>query len=545
MLLTLLACTSSDSTEPITNVVSLRVDPAEVSLTARADAPATTQFTAMATFDDGTEGPLDLVSWESSSTSAGTVDTHGLFTSSDENGGITTITASHAGIESSASVTVVYAADYLEDGVDAGVPDAFTAAEPADDATITFAYPPDNVTVPRNLNGFGFEWLPPRGAISRLHFRSELTDVSVYTTGESWIATSDLWTLISAANTHGSVSVQVETGVWDGATLSDVRRGPAIDVTVNRFDAQGSVLYWDSSMRAILRIPFGQTTSTRFWPTTDDGSCVGCHSLAEGQDRMVVTHDGINGVFTIVDVSDPDNPQRLVGPADDRRLTFKAISPDGLWMMGVANGILSLYDLTNGARIATLDTGGYPVTQPDWSPDGQHIVLVRMTGTANSDMSFSGGEIVQASWDGTTLGTPEVLVPRASDHNNYYPTYSPDGKWIAYNRSTGDSYADSDAEIWLRSTTSDVDVKLTTANGASNTQNSYPRWGPLPDDDVLWLAFSSRRGYALEPSDSPQIWVSAIDPSLAETGQDPSKAPFWLPGQSSTANNHLPVWWDK
>ena len=62
-------------------------------------------------------------------------------------------------------------------------------------------------------------------------------------------------------------------------------------------------------------------------------------------------------------------------------------------------------------------------------------------------------------------------------------------------------------------------------------------------DDVLWLAFSSKRTYAVDPGEMPQIWVAAIQPSLAEKDEDPSSSPFWLPGQEVNSDNHLPVWW--
>ena len=90
-----------------------------------------------------------------------------------------------------------------------------------------------------------------------------------------------------------------------------------------------------------------------------------------------------------------------------------------------------------------------------------------------------------------------------------------------------------------------VDLRLDLANGEGALQNSYPRWGPLPDSDVLWLAFSSKRDYAPADFGLPQIWVSAIDTAKAEQGQDPSSAPFWLPGQSTMSDNHLPYWWGK
>jgi hypothetical protein len=42
----------------------------------------------------------------------------------------------------------------------------------------------------------------------------------------------------------------------------------------------------------------------------------------------------------------------------------------------------------------------------------------------------------------------------------------------------------------------------------------------------------------------PQVWISAFDPALADALEDPSWPAFWLPGQSTEHNNHLPAWVD-
>ena len=83
------------------------------------------------------------------------------------------------------------------------------------------------------------------------------------------------------------------------------------------------------------------------------------------------------------------------------------------------------------------------------------------------------------------------------------------------------------------------------ANQGPDLQNSYPRWAPLSDDDVMWLAFSSRRLYAGQDVPMPNVWVSAIDAAAAEVGQDPSSPAFWLPGQDHGTDNHLAVWWEE
>lgn len=561
-----------------TEVLEIRIEPKRVNLVTNLDEPATVQLTAIATMKDGTEVETDMVSWTSSNHSAGDVDEDGMFNASADNGGVTTITATHVGIKGTARVTVVYEQDIVGSDVDPTQVGAFESASPVDSDIPAIEYPLDGVTVPRNLDGLAFSWSLPEGAdVSRLRLRSEITDIRVYVNGNEWVSSSDLWAIISAANTSGSVEVTVESAEWNGADLTNVQRGPSMALTVNRLDARGSVLYWVARAESapvddappaepsgdIMRIPFGVTEAEYFWTAEDSsGQCTGCHTLAESSDRMVVTYQGVNGNFAIIDITDPDNPELLTEPSESRRATFHAASPDGQFLLGVAEGRAKLFSMMDGSLISELGIDGYNVSHPDWSPDGEHVLLVRTQGTYNSDMNFEGGEIIQMRFNEAdrSFGAPEVLVPHSETYNNYYPAYAPDGQWIVFNRAvrteitnfdgsvteSSTSYANPSAELWLMRRDGSDKVRLDAANGVGNLQNSFPRWGPLPDDDVLWLAFSTKRTYEVDPNaEIPQIWVSAIDPSKVEAGEDPSSTPFWLPGQDSQSDNHLAIWWSK
>lgn len=547
----------------LSDVEAISVEPAALELIARDGAPATATFSATARMKDGSELPLDLVSWSSSNLSAGSIGDDGGFESVDTNGGITTVTANHLGITADATVTVVYTTEVYEDGLDEAVAQAFAAASPEEDGGLYFSYPTNGVTVPRNLTGLVFQIEDGDGAdadVYRIRFRSDITDVSVFLAAEQWEASSALWEVISASNKRGTVTVSVEAAAWDGEALTGVRIGDTIEMTVNRLDARGSVLYWETAGESIMRIPFGATTAETFWDAEDsDGRCTGCHTLIESpdsdEDIMVVTHDGVDGRFTVIDVSDPEAPEAIVTPNNQNRLTFQAASPDNRFLIGTNGPTATIYEARSGNPIRTFsfDT---PVTHPSWSPDNDAILLVQVVeeidGTryaVRSDMDFERGEILEYAWDPDTqeLGEARVVKARSPDHNFYYPAYSPDGAWIAYNRSAIGSYASIDADVWLMSRDGSIDVPLDAANALGDLQNSYPRWGPLPDDEILWLAFSSRRDYAASDADlsQPQIWVAAINPALAEQGADPSSAPFWLPGQDTRSDNHLPIWWSR
>lgn len=557
---TVLACQPEPTGLANGDIASIRVEPTELTLVTTPDEPAQAEFVAYATMADGTELEMDLLSWKVSNFSAGDIDEDGLFESVDTNGGITDVIAQSFGVEGSARVTVIFTEDVMTGELPEAIATGFKSVTASEDTDLQMTYPLDNVIIPRNLEGLGFAWddaSSTESTVYRLHFQSEITDISVYTDSLTWMSNSDLWEMISASNRDGRVTVSVSAGEWTGDSLSNVRQGPLINIQVNRFDARGSVLYWGifEQTASIMRIPIGTTESEAFWTCEGNNCCIGCHALADDADRLAITHNG--GKFSVIDVSIPEQPEEVIPTTPDHsnHAAFKAISPDGAYMLGTDGPTLILYDLLQGVRIKEFQYST-PISHPDWSPDGSQVVFVRVTGSAASDMEFKNGEIVQVDFNEATLTLDNEVVLKARDnmYNFYYPAYSPDGDWIVYNRSQNDfprtdghfgCYAAPDAEVWLMSRDGSIDIRLDNANADGAIQNSYPRWGPLPDDDVLWLAFSSRREYPINPSMEPQIWIVGVNPELARQGEDPSATPLWLPGQSIMNDNHLPVWWSK
>jgi len=529
-------------------VTSLRVEPSEVELEAWTGEPASVSFSAIATYGDGTEGALDLVSWTLSNASIGTISSRGEYVSVDTNGGDATITATHLDQSATAALSLRYRENLYEGDLDAEVAAAFEAAEDEAGEGIELVYPLDGTAVPRNLAGLVVAWEGmSEGEVARVRFASERTDVSVYTSSSSWEVPTDLWQTITATNSGGSVDVQVTVGDWSGSSLDDVRASSPVSVSVNRLDATGSVTYWSLADERIMRVPAGSTEAAPFFPTDESTECFGCHAISEERQWMVVTHYGVDGQYTVLDVSNPDNPEIIYWLDGSKRMTMRAISPDGNWMAGVLRGAMQLYDLPTNTLVDLPALDGAKYTHPNWSPGGDELVAVRVLDAARfvDDMNFHDGEIVKIGWNGTELTDVEVLVELQPGYNLYYPEFSPDGEWVVFNRSTGDSTSDDDAELFIVPAGGGTPIRLDNANGTGALGNSWARWAPLSDGDLLWFGFSSLRSYPVEGTSNPQIWVTSIDPEKAREGEDPSTTPYWLPGQDPASDNHVPLWWSR
>ena len=175
-------------------------------------------------------------------------------------------------------------------------------------------------------------------------------------------------------------------------------------------------------------------------------------------------------------------------------------------------------------------------------------------GTPGQDWHFTGGTISLMTYDQAnhTFGPETPLV--TSTENNYYPSFSPDGQWILFNKSNNDAYDDPDAELWVVKTDGTVGpLKLDAANIGAGLTNSWARWAPFEGsfgqdaERIYWLTFSSKRdfGVRLVGAGRPQIWMTPFFPDRAATGADPTAPAFRLPFQDLNSSNHIAQWTER
>ncbi|MDP2313516.1 MAG: hypothetical protein Q8P41_11470 [Pseudomonadota bacterium] len=523
--------TGDEAEVPGAEITALAVDPDVAELHTGPDGGEALQFGVVATFADGKSGRLDAAEWTVSNRTSGTIDETGLFTPSSDNGGITWVTARFDGVEANAVVTVVYDEELVVDGAPTGGFDRRPT-----ETTGLWLYPEDGVNFPRNTPSIQFQWNDLGASSYRLRFTAATTDLSVYTTATSWSADEATWARLVGANAGATLEVEL-SAIVGGEVLGEPRR----TLNVNRMDGDGTIYYWSTSVSGFLRVPYGGVAEEYLTATTT-GHCVGCHDISPSG-AIAFTYDGGNGALGVRDMATGTD----IVPYGTALLgNFKTYSPDGRYLLTTLNGALLLHDAATGTFLWEVPVDG-EATQVDWSPDGDSVVVV-LTPALSLDWVFTGGRIAVMEHHGDgVFGNPRVVYDPAvlgAGYNAYYPVYSPDGEWIAFNVSTGDSYDDPDANVYVISAEGGDAVPLTAANQTDGITNSWPRWGPLPDDSVMWLAFSSKRAYGTITAGAPQIWVAAFDPTRARAGEDPSWPAFWLPGQDPAQNNHIPLWAD-
>ena len=543
----LFACNGAPESNPLGGIEKLLIEPAVVELTTGPDAGQEQQFTAIATFETGvTEELEDLVEWTLSNESVGEMRADGRFTTSTDAGGRTLVQAYAGGLVATAEVSVTYEDTVTGNGVPSGAENMAETGTPSD--ALRWAYPEDGAALPLNVPSMTFMWWDDEPADAyRLRLTSANTLVEVFSVDPEVEIEESLWRVISATNAGSEVTVELDAITLSGDEVTSQRTATPQSFLVNRFDAQGTILYFATSEAGVIATPVDEVAPEPFmtkWTDNSDDMCIGCHVVSADGERMAYAWQPDANIEPRMGLADTSTgePDPVVAHEDSTDWgKYSTISPDGDFVVFSDDDELHFYDGRTGEYLSTLDTD-LKLTMPDWARDDS--VLVAVSGVANGDHAYGRSEIVAFEHLGDgVFGEARTLVPQVSDGNFYYPMISPDSKWVAYNfSSTGQTRFTEDASLRLISIDGGEPIVLENANMTDGITNSWPRWGPVPDDDILWLSFASSRDYGFYPAEDSQIWIAGIDTYVAETGADPSYPAYRLPQQDLDSSNHA-SWW--
>ncbi len=473
--------------------------------------------------------------------------------------------------------------DVVDPSLPSGVVGGFDGAPPGSGG-LTLVYPNSGARVPHDLAPVDVQW-NGTAPVYRVTFAVDNGNkLRGYVKSADWVPPTTEWAwLLDVAAGH-TITLSV-----DGATIdaNGNPQGPLLSAAgqpllVAHDDATGALFYFATTGDQISgdgtleRLQVGAQKADKYLNKTNDGNgqCVGCHALSRDGTRVAFTFLNLAGAGSGTTMSlgsvDATNPTMQQAPAGTTAATA-SFSPDGKQMVTAYNGKLSIRDGVTGALVQDLTTSGVAMF-PDWSPDGSTIVFVKPTGPCTPGLpNFGqasiyayGGSLVTLTSAGGTWGNEKVLLQAAAGENNYYPSFSPDGKLVAFTRAStstksswsvansactgqdgsGLSYDNPSATVWVMPAAGGTPVQLGHANIAMKT-NSWPKWGPKADGDFLWLSFSSTREYGKVLTGlnaHHQIWITSIPRGVDLTAGDPSTPAVWFPFQDTTTKNHIGVW---
>src|SRR3569832_116284 len=332
--------------------------------------------------------------------------------------------------------------------------------------------------------------------IFEISLHTDLSDVRVYVPGGNGDAAAGpepSWSAFLAAEweaavgNNATVTYQVRGVQSTNPPLGVGTSGPRL-VKLSNEEMIGGIYYWASAgttspegiWRHDMATP-GQPAEQFMTKDQTGGRCIACHVLSRDGKNMLVTWDGGNGNANTIDVG-----TKAFG-VEANTWNFSSFTPDGSAFLGVFNGTLQVRDFATQAVLASMPVSGTDkVTHPDVSPDGTMLTYVRVPSASyGADWHFGIVQIWIRPYDlaTQTFGAEKMLVADAS--NNYYPSFSPDGKWVLFNKSADNAvgtgaYNNPSAEVWVIAADGSAPaVKLAALDAAIGFPNSWARWAPF------------------------------------------------------------------
>jgi dipeptidyl aminopeptidase/acylaminoacyl peptidase len=358
---------------------------------------------------------------------------------------------------------------------------------------------------------------------------------------------------------------------------------------VSNAAAGSGVYYWSTTARGIKRGHLAADLATQVMSETAVGPerCAGCHALSRDGTRLAFSNQmerlalvalpeqneltfaalppsaampampalsgpgGMAAPPMPTPMAMPMMPKKDAKPRAAPDYGWGTFNPAGTRLLYADKGKLHLIDVASGQEVGKVELQpGAAATHPDWAPDGRAVAVTY----APEGKKLAGNKQVLGTSiarlpvrDDGTLGAPEIIVASSGPEDTlFYPSYAPDGRWLAFVRAQGPAKDSASAQVYL--TASDA----TTASSASAPValenvaigSSLPTWLPEIVAGQGFLAFSSTRDYGdvLVNTERDQLWAAAIDFKRLAAGADPSAPAFWLPFQDPLESNHRALW---
>ncbi len=474
-------------------------------------------------------------------------------------------------------------------------------------------YPLNQSLHPMNLSNITFQW--SQGAATNTVFRVQAAGggqtFNLYvpcTQAQCTYAMPESeWLDLGKTFAGSSISITIQgTSSSGGAVASSA--GSVVNFSPE--PVNGALYYWAAGPAELKRADFGSAQAVPYITpnsTENEYGCVGCHSVSRDGSviafavsepggehgaaiQVAPTQDPATPYVRPVKGTSPFPPDRLngitTGPMDHFG-HFVALDPTGSVAAVVGIPVdgswppyFEIRDAKTGATLQKYELGHalfgenlLPIL-PEWSPDGKSIaVALGNAGIQNCLWTFftcqSSIAIIPYEGNGQ-LGVPSVLVPTVNDEYHYYPSWSPDGKYLAFvsakfNHDSQLSQTNPNGVIRLVKTdggpyTCPGDGCWELANGTQYSwaaalssmgeYSTWPKFTPFAqgtNNQLFFISFNSRIDYGFlaknaDNENTTQIWMMGVDVSKLSAGSDPSYAPIWLPYQDFEDEALTPYW---
>ena len=405
--------------------------------------------------------------------------------------------------------------------------------------------PLDGTLVPADLAPITFRWRDEPGDTWRVELASEAGAklVDIVTETPEWTPTASEWEAVKQRSLEQGIRFMVR-GIARGHP-EDVRSENQITFRTSR-DPVGAPIFFREIALPIQEA--AKNPSQIQWRLGSVSSiseprvvlekmpvCGNCHSFS--QDGMVFAMDVDYRSKSAYFIKPVAREMRLgtndmidwenFAPGEKTFGLLSQLSPDGRFVASTVKdrsvfitvpelefsqvffpvqGMLAIYRRAEKSfhTLPGADDPAYVQTNPVWSPDGRTLVFARtkayylsravspraMPKTLNREFERTGRpfqyDLYRIPYHDGRGGAPEPLRGASGNgKSNFFPKFSPDGKWIVFCQAQNYMMLQPDSELYLVPAEGGEARSL-----AANTRrmNSWHSWSP----NSRWLVFSSK-----------------------------------------------------
>ncbi len=375
-----------------------------------------------------------------------------------------------------------------------------------------------------------------------------------------WKPDEAAWKLIAERSRECDATVSI-AGVDLGRPARVLSAGRAV-VRTSADPVDGTLFYREVNLPFLEAVIDPRRIRWRFGPVAGPGQppvvlenlpvCGNCHSFsgdgqtlamdvdyANSKGSYIITRTAAEMALPTSDIISWDEYKR-----DDGQLTFgllSQVSPDGRYVLSTVKdrsvfvprpdlrfsqlffpvkGIVAVYDRRTRtfAALPGADDPAFVQSNPTWSPDGKWVVFAR---SGVHRLAIEKGEVLlkpeeckeflqegarflfdlyRVPFNDGRGGAAEPLAGASGDgKSNYFPKYSPDGRWIVFCKARSFMLLQPDSELFIIPAEGGAARRLECNTRLMNSWHSFTPNG-------RWLVFSSKANSAYT-----QLFLTHID----------------------------------
>jgi hypothetical protein len=414
----------------------------------------------------------------------------------------------------------------------------------------------------------------------RLQVKNQLHELVVYTAADTWVMPADLWRRLTQHSAAQPITLSVRSAKWNGTSIDGPPAlGSKNDLLIAPAEAAGTIVYWTTTGGTRLK-GFGigeEKVNDVIAPAQSDSGvqCLGCHTSTPDGNYVGYsqTRDPGNGDPAFIGLRSVDQKateppwlspaaKNLLQRQKQQHPTFSSahyVPGDRVMVSAFQPTGAATYDLIwtdleaksedqgKGWGVLARMEAGRSVASPTFSHYGTQVMYMSAS-QVDSGIAGKDGDIYLVPWNNRQGGTA-VPLAGASDPmwNESHPAFSPDDRFIAFNRVPTGQYSSNNAqqEIYIVPRGGGTPQRLAandppacSGKTSPGVNNSWPKWSPesttVGGQQFYWLSFSSSRG-----AGPPQLYVAGV--VVDETGMRTYKA-LYLWNQPAAEGNHTAAW---